>query len=68
MLSVLYMPLWHYFFCFVSYRRFYRLAGLAFYSQRRINFLLLRLGSSTLSHMNGAAVFAEHGDGHATQI
>ena len=24
-------PLWHYFCCFVSYRRFYRLAGLALY-------------------------------------
>jgi hypothetical protein len=58
MLSATNLPLWHYFFCFGSYRRLYRLTRPAFDSKRRIYFLLLRLGASAFSHMNGFVVFA----------
>ncbi len=55
------VPLWHYFFCFVSYCRFNRLTRAAFYSQCRIYFMLLRLRSCAFSDMDSIAAFALHG-------
>jgi hypothetical protein len=68
MLRATSLPLWHYFFYFVSYRCLYCSAGPALYPQGRIYFLLLRLGASAFPHMNGFAVFAQHGDGYATHV
>ncbi len=64
MLSIFNLIVWNYLCCFVSYYRFCRLAGVTFYTQNRIYFLLPWLGPCTFSDMDGTAIFALHGYCH----